>query len=85
MNVIFLQRTSQFALADGTSFLMGFFVLKDKKYNLSNQYNFLQSVNNNQYKQTQRTAVYSIYVQKINFWLQVQTYKILTIFNKHNV
>ncbi len=29
-----------------------FFVLKDKKYNLSNQYNFLQSVNNNQYKQT---------------------------------
>ncbi len=31
---------------------MGLFVLKDKKYNLSNQYNFLQSVNNNQYKQT---------------------------------
>ncbi len=29
-----------------------FFFLKDKKYNLSNQYNFLQSVNNNQYKQT---------------------------------
>ncbi len=31
---------------------MVFFVLKDKKYNLSNQYNFLQYVNNNQYKQT---------------------------------
>ncbi len=29
-----------------------FLFLKDKKYNLSNQYNFLQSVNNNQYKQT---------------------------------
>ncbi len=53
MCFFFLQRTSHFALADGTSFLMGvFFVLKDKKYNLSNQYNFLQSVNNNQYKQT---------------------------------
>ncbi len=50
INVCFLQRTSHFALADGTSFLMVFFVLKDKKYNLSNQYNFLQSVNNNQYK-----------------------------------
>ncbi len=49
--VFFLQRTSHFALADGTSFFM-FFFLKDKKYNLSNQYNFLQSVNNNQYKQT---------------------------------
>ncbi len=63
----FLQRTSHFALADGrpTSFLMFFFfVLKDKTYNLSNQYNFLQSVNNNQYKQTQRTAAYSIYVEK---------------------
>ncbi len=48
---VFLQRTSHFALADGTSFFM-FFFLKDKKYNLSNQYNFLQSVNNNQYKQT---------------------------------
>ncbi len=66
MCVFFLQRTSHFALADGTSFLMGFFfVLKDKKYNLSNQYNFLQSVNNNQYKQTYRTAAYSMCKNKL--------------------
>ncbi len=50
----FLQSTSHFALADGTSFLMGFFCIERQKVQSvqSVGYNFLQSVNNNQYKQT---------------------------------